>query len=230
MFCLGLPFKIIESVLFRDFIQELRPSYKVKSATYLRGKLLDDMYEKTKKLTVDKIKDCKGYVLISDGWTDISGHHIVNFIVQIVGEKPFFYKSVDTSQTKQTSQNVADLIVATAKELGTDKWTALLLDNANSMQAAADIIEKDYPTVFCNGCCAHGLNLFIKNLCKRNEIKEILDNCNDIIKTIDNHTRLHHKYHHDIRRELGLVSGFVHTVETRWYTQYVQYGKKCPFE
>lgn len=97
----GSAFRVIESESFREMIQALRPAYatKIKSSSTLRGPLLDKIFKQVREKTVNKIQNSSGYVLISDGMTDVASHHIVNFIVIVPGEKPFFYKSVDVGDT-----------------------------------------------------------------------------------------------------------------------------------
>ena len=40
--------------------------------------------------------------------------------------------------------------------VGVNKVTAVITDN---MRAAWDILEAEYPHIFCNGCAAHVFNL-----------------------------------------------------------------------
>ena len=43
--------------------------------------------------------------------------------------------------------------------VGVNKVTAVITDNTANTRAAWDILEAEYPHIFCNGCAAHVFNL-----------------------------------------------------------------------
>ena len=72
--------------------------------------------------------------------------------------KPIYIKSISTEETQLTGDNVAKII----KEViagGVNKVTAVITNNTANMRAAWDILETEYPHIFCNGCAAHVFNL-----------------------------------------------------------------------
>lgn len=215
-------FRTIEAQSFRDMVIKLRPSMtdRVKSASTLRGPMLDKVYGIVKKETVDKIAESKSFIVISDGWTNVNKQHIINFIVQIPSKKPFFYKSVNTSHMTLNAETMKELIVDVAKEIGIEKWVGLLTDNANVMQATADLIEKEYPLVFCNDCLSHGQNLFIKNVCELPTVQLLIKKCKILLKFVNNHRKLYHFYTEEIRPQLSISTGFVVPCDTRFYSNH----------
>lgn len=142
----------------------------------------------------DILEETNNFTLISDGWTNIKGHHLVNFVVHVTGQSPMFFKCVDTTSLEMNSENIAKIIIDTAKEIGTDKWASLITDNAPNMQKAWRIIEKEYPLVFCNGCSAHVGNLIIKRICSEESTKILIDKCIALVKFINNHTNKSKNY------------------------------------
>ena len=40
-----------------------------------------------------------------------------------------------------------------------------MTDSTANMRAAWDILEAEYPHIFCNGCAAHVFNLLVKDIC-----------------------------------------------------------------
>lgn len=49
--------------------------------------------------------------LITDGWTNTRGDHIVNFLVKSPTQRPMFYKSINTTGIIQNTENVSKAIL-----------------------------------------------------------------------------------------------------------------------
>ena len=79
--------------------------------------------------------------------------------------KPLFIKSISTGETQLTGDNVAKIIKEAIAVVGVNKVTAVITDNTANMRAAWDILEAEYPHIFCNGCAAHVFNFLVKDIC-----------------------------------------------------------------
>lgn len=216
----ALPFRVVDANSFRALLLALRLGYKPPCAKTVATKLLNNVYDDLKRQLRAKIDAADSFVLISDGWTNVAKHHLVNFIIILPNEKPFFWKCVDTSTLKNDANTSAETIIAVAKELNIEKWVGLVTDNAPVMQKVWDIIEARYPNVFCNGCLAHGLNLFNKNICSLSDIIILFQKSNKIVRMINDHMRLFHIYKEEIAPLFGVTSGLTNVMETRFYTHY----------
>ena len=72
IFSTGLPFTVTENSLFREWIRNLNPSFKLPCRKDLANKLLDKAYEELKIKIDEKIKESKrALTLVSEGWTNI---------------------------------------------------------------------------------------------------------------------------------------------------------------
>lgn len=176
-------------------------------------------YEFHKKLLLNKIKESKGYTIASDVWTSVRSEHLVNFIILIRNEKPLYYKSINTSHLQMNAETQKRLIVECASELGIEKWLGAIVDNAAVMQVAMELIEKEHPKVFGNGCLAHSVNLFIKNAVRPESVKTVVTKCSTISKFVSNHLQIRTYYNAHIRPKFTINSFnqlFLRSHFTRW--------------
>lgn len=102
--------------------------------------------------------------LASDGCTNVRGEHIVNFIIKTPDHQPFFLKSIDTSGVSQNAPAIADKIGKVIEEVGVQKSSAVITDNAPVMQFSWEQTEVKYPTIAAYGCAAQGVKLLIKEI------------------------------------------------------------------
>lgn len=162
----GIPFKVADSEAFRSFVKLLNPSYAevMPKSPAVSGKLLDKEYGSSFGKLTTVLEGCNDLTLISDGWTNVRGDHIVNFLVKAPGHSAIFFKSFNTSGITQNTDAIVAAISGIIEELGAGKFTAVVTDNAPVMRAAWELLEEQYPNISCFGCAAHALNLLIKDL------------------------------------------------------------------
>lgn len=89
----GIAFRVADSPAWKHLIHLLNPIYAdgMPSAKTLSTRLLDEKYETSSAKVREILENAENLVLTSDGWTNVRGDHIVNFIVQAPGKAPFFY-------------------------------------------------------------------------------------------------------------------------------------------
>ncbi|KAG5669963.1 hypothetical protein PVAND_000252 [Polypedilum vanderplanki] len=88
----GISLRLVESEAFKDFVKALNPMYAsaMPNAKSLSGSLLDKHFNKCSAAVDEIIESHENLTLISDGWTNVRGDHIVNFCVKAPGQKAFF--------------------------------------------------------------------------------------------------------------------------------------------
>ena len=59
----------------------------------------------------------------------------------------------------------------------------IVTDNASNMKKAWRLIEEKYPTITCDGCAAHGLNLIFCDMVKLETCKNLIKRAKGVIKT-----------------------------------------------
>lgn len=166
-----------------------------------------------------ELKDAQGLTLTSDGWTNLKGDHIVNFVIKAPDQKPVFYKSIDTTGISQTAAAVADAISAVIDEIGAQKIIALVTDNMNVMKAVWVEIESRYPKIAAYGCAAHGVNLLIKDILSLPQHVKTMNDSNKVIQFFNNHHIAHAKYQEKMKGA-GVTHKLTSSVKTRWFTEH----------
>ena len=164
----GIAFRIADSHALRDFIKLINPEYEkvMPSAKVVSGSLLNNQFIKAQDKVNLIIGRKKDLILISDGWTNNRGEHIVNFLLKAPGEKSVFYKSIITNGITQDGEAVANDIGDIIEEVGPEKFCGVITDNAPVMKRSWKLLEERYPHIAAFGCAAHCLNLFIQDLLK----------------------------------------------------------------
>jgi Protein of unknown function (DUF 659) len=215
----GIPFRFVDSSVFHDFVMLLNPEYEnsMPSAKSVAGSLLTREFNKALSKLKNTLDDSDQLELISDGWTNIRGEHIVNFLAKAPGKKAVFYKSICTSGISQNAENVAQAICEIIEELGATKFIGVVTDNAAVMRRAWRLIEETYPHINAYGCAAHCLNLLIKDLLEPHSVT--ISDSGKLIKFINNHHMACALYD-GIRKEMNVGCSLSLPVATRWYSIY----------
>lgn len=153
--------------------------------------------------------------LTCDGWTNVKGDSIINFIVTT--PEPLFLKSIDTKSNRHTGIYMKDIIVNVLKDFGEFKFSSIVTDNASNMKVAWNLIQNDYPHISCYGWVAHGLNLLVQDITTKLEsLKEVVVELINVIKEIKNK----HILLSDLKEKQSSLSGNLPSLKlpgaTRW--------------
>jgi len=215
----GISLRLVESEAFKDLIRTLNPAYEkwIPSAKTLSGPLLDQKYAKCLTALEEILKSSGNLTLISDGWTNVRGDHIVNFCIKAPTEKPFFYTSINTSGIVQNASGVAGAIIEVIENLGPQKFSCVITDNANVMKSAWRLIEEKFPHISANGCAAHGINLLVKDILNTNETSKTIKDAEKIIKFVKNHHIVKAKFD-EMRSAANHSRSLSMPVSTRWFS------------
>lgn len=222
----GISFRLADSSSFKAFISIINPSYaeSMPSSKMLSGSLLDKSYTNEAAKLHNLLEHSTNLTLISDGWTNVNGEHIVNYSVKAPGNKPLFKSSENTSGIVQTGKAIAEAICKVLEELGPEKFSCVVTDNASVMRAAWKEIEARFPHISANGCAAHGLNLLIKDLLSAPVHEKTIQESAKVIKFVNNHHLVQAKF--EIRRKEAQVQNKLSLpVATRWFSHYNSFQK-----
>lgn len=137
------PFSIVEDLGFIRLINHLSPSYQISTRKYLKENIVQEIYEKVKRVIEEEINVARHLSLTSDGWTvnsanisflSLTGHWITkNF------EQTSVVLGVSSLQASQTAINISECITDTIQifNIPHNKIHVLVRDNAVNMAAAA---------------------------------------------------------------------------------------------
>jgi len=174
VYATGSPLMLTANVYWKRFLNVLRHA--------LSTNLLDGEFNRVRakvKETIDKA-DC--IAVISDGWSNVRGQGIINYIVST--PRPLFYKSTETKANRHTGPYIADELKAVINDLGPEKVFALVTDNAANMKAAWAKVEETYPHITPIGCAAHTLNLLLKDIMALKTMDTLYKRAKQVLKYV----------------------------------------------
>jgi hypothetical protein len=118
----GIPFNVINSRSWEIMLESIRqygPGYRSPSIHDIREALLERAINRTTELRKKHEESWKEYecTLMSDGWTDTSHCHIINFLANSPAGT-FFLGSVDASKEIANAQLLTDLLEQQVDKIG----------------------------------------------------------------------------------------------------------------
>src|SRR5436309_12338106 len=122
------------------------------------------------------------YFLALDGWTSTRNVSIWNFIIHTPTRKQFLYQLKDLSSENHTADYIASQIEDVVNRIGSSKFSAIVSDSAANLHEARKIISKKFPNILNIRCIAHCIQLISKDIMKHKFAKQLLSNCNSIVK------------------------------------------------
>jgi hypothetical protein len=86
----------------------------------------------------------------------------------------------DYSSDSHTSEFLTEEISSIIEKLGSDKFAAIVTDNASNCRVARQNIHQTYPHIWNIRCAAHAINLIASDLVKLEPIKKFINECGKI--------------------------------------------------
>ena len=162
--------------------------FKPPSYEELRGPILqDEKADCTRRLEeLQRSWELTGCSVMSDGWTDMRGRTLLNFLVHCP-RGTMFMRSVDASAHVKDAVLLCGLLDEFIQEIGPQHVVQVITDNAANYVAAGRMLMARYPTLLWTPCVAHCLDLILEDLGKIDWIKDIIDSTRSIKKLIYNH-------------------------------------------
>jgi hypothetical protein len=184
IYATGSPLSLTSNIYWQRFLKDLRPSYIPPSRHMLSTPLLQGEYDRVHEKVMNLIQTSDCVTLVSDGWSNIRGEGIINFIA--CTPQPVFFKSIDTKDNRHTGAYIADQLKAVIEEIGPNKVYATVTDNAANMKSAWTEIEEAYSHITPIGCSAHGLNLLLGDIMSTQTMQAIHSKAKTIVKFFRN--------------------------------------------
>jgi len=228
----GVPFRLANHPAMLRFLQTVRPAFKAPRSTSIATTLLDRAHDKHMGYLNDIIYSANEVVLLTDGWSNVKGDHLVNYVVTFpnLSVPPMLYTTVSTGEESQSGQNIANGISTIIDAIGFQRVTAIVTDNAPNMQFAWRLLEEQYPGLVCNGCGAHVVDLLVRDVCELPENKDVLTKVQEVTAFVRRRTAVLSRFHNlqdkavrygDLKSKRGLEF----FVDTRWYTHHTSIAR-----
>jgi len=157
----------------------------------LREPLLWECVKLTSNMRVDHERAWKHYgcTLMSDGWTDKRGRHLINFLVNSP-EGTYFLESIDASGEVHDAYLLADLLEERINQIGKDKVVQVVTDNGSNYKAAGKLLMERIPTLFWSPCATHCLDLMLEDIGNLKEFKKTITRGKRVANFIYRHGRI----------------------------------------
>jgi hypothetical protein len=130
-----------------------------------------------------------GCTLMSDGWTDKRGRHLINFLVNSP-QGTFFLELVDASNESHSAVMLANLLEKRIEGIGKENVTQIVTDNGANYKAAGKILMERIPTLFWTPCAAHCLDLMLEDIGKLKDFKKPIACARHVTTFIYRHGRI----------------------------------------
>ncbi|XP_051156204.1 uncharacterized protein LOC127278512 [Leptopilina boulardi] len=157
----NVPFSVVESTFFRNFVKKLNPDYRPPCRNTLSNTILDKLYVKVRKENSLSVSDSS--VLILDGWKNKSKNekYVASILHNATGERVFL-DSWDFTQERETGVALKWVVEEATKQAKENYQTdiyAVVSDNASNMTLMGKLIDQWFIT-----CNSHSGNLLAKAL------------------------------------------------------------------
>jgi hypothetical protein len=201
----GSLFQRVEDVHLIVAIKTLRPDDGLlPNKRQLATSLLDACHEDV------KTKVTKGMIgaiscLISDGWSNVNNNAIINYMATSP-EFALFLESVLIGQQRHDHKFIADDIERVIREHPSTIFAGAVTDNTSTNKKAWGLLQITFSSRYFQGCCPHGLHLFVKDVFAAMKTKkvgqveatypdqylfelmlEFIACCKDVVKYFHNH-------------------------------------------
>ena len=103
---------------------------------------------------------------------------IWNFIVLTPSRKEYLYRLSDLSENSHTADFLVGKIDKIIKEVGPDRFSAIVSDNAANVKKAREIINEKYPTIENIRCISHCINLIACDIANHSFADQLLRKVN----------------------------------------------------
>ena len=192
----GVPFNAINARQFQiacEATAQYGSGYVPPSMHELREPLLKECVKDVASMKAHHEQAWKTYgcTLMSDGWTDKRGRHLINFLVNSP-EGTYFMESVDASGEVHNASMLADLLERRINIIGRDNVVQVVTDNGANYKAAGELLMLRFPTLFWSPCAAHCLDLMLEDIGKLKEFKKPIAQAKRVTTFIYRHGKLLH--------------------------------------
>jgi len=214
-----IPFNVINSrswEIMLESIGQYGPGYRSPSYHEIRQPLLEKAVKRTTELRKKHEEAWKEYgcTLMSDGWTDTSHRHIINFLANSPAGT-FFLGSVDASSEVASMDLLADLLEKQIDNIGREYVVQLVTDNGSNFKAAGRILMERIPHLFWTPCAAHCLNLLLQDIGEIKQFNITINSAKKVSRFLYKHGRLLDL----MRQKIG--GDLVRPAVTRFATSYL---------
>jgi Protein of unknown function (DUF 659) len=159
----GTSFQRVADVHLKAAIKALRPDDNLlPNRRQLSSSLLDSCHEGL-QAKVDKRVNGATACLTTDAWSNVKNDSVINYMA-VLPCCSLFLESVSTGQQGHDHKFIADDIARVFRRHKSTIFAAAVTDNTATNMKAWAVLRTMFPSCYFQGCCSHGLHLFVKDV------------------------------------------------------------------
>ncbi|EPQ56401.1 hypothetical protein GLOTRDRAFT_138137 [Gloeophyllum trabeum ATCC 11539] len=218
--CCGLSPTLADAPEFKKYSATLNAIYKPPSSSWIRDFLLPQAAAKVKVMTIELLQDPRErhQTLTFDGGKKKKRSFFTVHSTTAEG-RALLLELSDVSGLSHTANLIKEIIERWLIQIGPHNVSGIVSDNASNTAAARRLISAAYPHIVNMQDCCHELDLAIEDICRLEEIKQIIGPLREILAFMSRSgyaTELFDK----ARVRLDLGRGLEFIGETRFGTVY----------
>ncbi|XP_049533618.1 E3 SUMO-protein ligase ZBED1 [Anopheles darlingi] len=214
----ALPFRLVETEDFKEFINDLNPNYNLPTRKTLSTTLLNSNYAKLLKRVKHEVANAVAVCLTVDGWTNLQNESFLAATAHFInGEANLknFLLECDEFSNKDTSENITRWFKSVMSNFGiTHNVVCIVTDKGANMERAVNLTDvSNLP------CFAHTLNLIVQDALN-NSISRTVSVVKGIVKYYKKNPAALNKLK-EYQDRLGFTQNkLILDVVTRWNSTY----------
>ena len=153
----------------------------------IKNKYLEMEYKEMEAYVNQQREKWKSYrcTIMSYGWTVPMKLSIINFMVYSKGTMVFL-KPVDASNNIKDHKYIYDLLKTVIKEVSQENVVEIVTDNGLVFVKAGKLLMKKF-NLYWTSCVVHYIDLIFKDIGKRPNVTNVINNARKITNFIHNH-------------------------------------------
>lgn len=174
----GLPFRMVDSPWFLDFVQSLRPNYWPVGSSWLASGLMLKEQARAKQALQERTLAPENLTVSVDGWTDQAKHSVYACTLSFPDGTTALFDAVDLSEETHSGKNLAEHVVKWIQAIGRERVAALCTDNAANMVLMRNLVVKtpSLTHIVEYRCMMHSFSLLIGSILGHEWSKELVAN------------------------------------------------------
>ncbi|KAJ3112384.1 hypothetical protein HDU96_004596, partial [Phlyctochytrium bullatum] len=170
----SIPFRQLHNAHFRRFMNLARPKYQIPTRDTVRTELIPRSAEFVELETARELKSSQFNTIITDGWEDATGKHVVGWLAINDCRKNYLI----ALEHKPVTQRTVDLhldFAAVLEKLDSDITIhGVTTDSGGPYVKFRKELKLHYPKLLVGPCLAHQSNLLVKDFLKIEEVDRVI--------------------------------------------------------
>ncbi|KAK1588511.1 hypothetical protein Q3G72_024175 [Acer saccharum] len=174
----GIAYNVVKSPSFINMCRSIGNfghGLKPPTPYELSTTILNAEEENTKAIVADVKKTWTQtrVSIMSDGWKDMRGRQLINFLVNNP-HGTVFLKSIDASNVVKNATLLFNLLDEVVEEVGEDIVVQVVTDNASNYKKAGEMLMKKRTRLWWTPCTAHCIDLILEKIGNLPQHKNVL--------------------------------------------------------